>query len=99
MEFLPTAKELADAAGIVGRVMAPTPTYHWPLLAARCGADVWVKHENHTPIGAFKLRGGLVYIEHLQRGALTAKGLIAATRGNHGQSLAFAASRAGLALT
>ena len=56
----PTLKELEDAARMVYAHMPPTPQVAWPLLAARCGSEVWVKHENHTPIGAFKIRGGLV---------------------------------------
>ncbi|MDK9695672.1 MAG: threonine dehydratase [Siculibacillus sp.] len=90
---------LADfraAADIVGRHMAPTPQYAWPLLAAELGVETWVKHENHTPTGAFKLRGGLVYVERLRRERPHVKGVASATRGNHGQSLAFAARAAGL---
>jgi threonine dehydratase len=99
MDELPGTAELAQAARIVHAVMAPTPALRWPLLAARCGADVWVKHENHTPIGAFKIRGGLVYLEQCGSSARSTRALIAATRGNHGQSLAFAARRLGLELT
>jgi threonine dehydratase len=99
MDLLPSPDELERAATLVATVMAPTPALRWPLLAARTGADVWVKHENHSPIGAFKLRGGLVYLDGLARLAKPPRGLIAATRGNHGQSLAFAAARAGFALT
>ncbi|ACB96786.1 threonine dehydratase [Beijerinckia indica] len=87
---------LRAAADLVHKVVAPTPTHAWPLLAARTGAQVFVKHENHTPTGAFKLRGGLTYIDHLLRAGAPPKGLISATRGNHGQSLAFAGRRAGL---
>lgn len=79
--------------------MPPTPQYRWPLLCERLGTDVWVKHENHTPVGAFKVRGGLVYFEHLARSAERLAGVIAATRGNHGQSIAFAAARHGLPAT
>ena len=79
--------------------MPPTPAHAWPLLAQRLGADVVVKHENHTPIGAFKVRGGLVYVDRLKRERPAIAGLISATRGNHGQSLAFAASRYGLQAT
>ena len=71
----------------------------WPLLSQRLGATVIVKHENHTPIGAFKVRGGLVYVDRLKRERPDTAGLISATRGNHGQSLAFAASRHGLPVT
>ena len=86
--------ELETAAELIYSVMPPTPQYCWPLLAERCGAEVWVKHENHTPIGAFKVRGGLVYLEAFKREHPDAAGLVAATRGNHGQSVAFAAKRA-----
>ncbi len=67
-----------------------TPQYAWPLLARRAGAQIWVKHENHTPVGAFKLRGGLIYMERIAREGLAPRGVISATRGNHGQSLAWA---------
>ena len=86
-------KELEHAHEIVGTAMPPTPAYAWPLLAERLGATAIVKHENHTPIGAFKVRGGLVYLDRLTRERPLTRGLISATRGNHGQSLAFAASR------
>ncbi|MEJ2089782.1 MAG: pyridoxal-phosphate dependent enzyme, partial [Gammaproteobacteria bacterium] len=88
-----------DAREIVGSVFGPTPQYAWPLLRARLGVEVWVKHENHTPIGAFKARGGLVYMEHLKRRGALPKGLVTATRGNHGQSIPFAASRHGVPVT
>jgi threonine dehydratase len=87
------------AAGQVYRTFQPTPQYRWPLLGQRVGAEVWVKHENHTPIGAFKLRGGLVYMDGLKQREPKVSGVIAATRGNHGQSVAFAATKAGLAAT
>ena len=83
-------QELEEAHSVVQATMAPTPQYQWPLLAKRLGADIIVKHENHTPTGAFKVRGGLVYLERLQRERPKVKGIISATRGNHGQSLAFA---------
>jgi len=86
-------QQLEDAHGIVGAAMPPTPAYAWPLLSERLGATAIVKHENHTPIGAFKVRGGLVYVDRLKRERPGIAGLITATRGNHGQSLAFAASR------
>jgi threonine dehydratase len=85
--------QLQRAHEIVGEAMPPTPAHAWPLLSARLGATAVVKHENHTPIGAFKVRGGLVYVERLKRERPNAPGLISATRGNHGQSLAFAAGR------
>jgi threonine dehydratase len=91
--------ELEAASVVVRRAMPPTPQYAWPLLAARAGCEVWVKHENHTPIGAFKVRGGLVLIDELQRASTPPRGLVTATRGNHGQSLAYAARRAGLKAT
>src|ERR1700732_695998 len=85
--------QLERAHGIVGAAMPPTPAYAWPLLSERLGATVIVKHENQTPTGAFKVRGGLVYVDRLKRERPHTAGLISATRGNHGQSLAFAASR------
>ena len=91
--------ELERAQEVVGRAMPPTPALAWPLLAQRLGAAVVVKHENHTPIGAFKVRGGLVYVDRLKRERPDTAGLISATRGNHGQSLAYAAGRYGLPVT
>jgi threonine dehydratase len=91
--------QLERAHQVVGAAMPPTPAHAWPLLAQRLGADVVVKHENHTPIGAFKVRGGLVYVERLQRERPQTSGIISATRGNHGQSLAFAARRFGVPVT
>jgi threonine dehydratase len=85
---------LEQAAALVHRVVPPTPQYSWPLLSARAGCELWVKHENHTPIGAFKVRGGIVLLETL-KARPGFRGVISATRGNHGQSLAFAAARAG----
>ena len=93
---LPQIAALKAAAATVYRVMPPTPQIHWPLLSERTGAEVWIKHENHTPVGAFKIRGGVVYMENLRRAEPKVAGVIAATRGNHGQSVAFAAARAGL---
>ncbi|MDA1072916.1 MAG: threonine dehydratase [Proteobacteria bacterium] len=84
---------------MVHEVMAPTPLRRWPLLSARCGTDVAVKHENHTPVGAFKIRGGIVYMTRLRQRAPDTTGVCAATRGNHGQSIAFAAARVGIAAT
>ncbi|HLW91552.1 MAG TPA: threonine dehydratase [Roseiarcus sp.] len=91
--------EIRDAETIVHAALRPTPTLAWPLLAERVGAEVFVKHENHLPTGAFKVRGGLVYVDRLRRRSPEVKGLISATRGNHGQSVAFAARRFGLAAT
>ena len=92
-------RQLENAQAIVGAAMPPTPAYAWPLLSERLGATAIVKHENHTPIGAFKVRGGLVYVDRLKRERPDTPGLISATRGNHGQSLAFAASRYGVPVT
>src|SRR6202158_1055150 len=86
-------RQLERAHGIVGAAMPPTPAYAWPLLSERLGATVIVKHENQTPTGAFKVRGGLVYVDRLKRERPRVAGLISATRGNHGQSIAYAASR------
>jgi threonine dehydratase len=92
---LPTLAELENAAALVHDAMQPTLQYNWPLLALRCGCEVWVKHENHTPIGAFKIRGGIVFMDDLKkRGEST--GVITATRGNHGQSIGLAARNAGI---
>jgi threonine dehydratase len=93
---LPTLSELEAASRVVYAAMPPTPQYAWPLLSARCGARVVVKHENHTPVGAFKVRGGLVYFEWLARTHPEVRGVVTATRGNHGQSVGFAARRYGL---
>jgi len=91
-----TIAELDASRAIVYRHMSATPTYAWPLLSQRTGCDVRVKHENHTPIGAFKVRGGLVYLSGLKATQPNLKGVISATRGNHGQSLAFAAGKLGM---
>lgn len=92
-------EELERAAQVVHRVVPPTPQYAWPKLTRRAGCAVWVKHENHTPVGAFKVRGGLVYMDRLLRSGARAPGVISATRGNHGQSISFAAARAGIGAT
>jgi threonine dehydratase len=93
-----TPAELEKAQRIVYAAMPPTPQYTWPLIARESGAEVWVKHENHTPIGAFKVRGGLVHMAmRAERGET--RGVITATRGNHGQSIPFAARRHGIAAT
>ncbi len=94
-----TRAELDQATRIVRSVMGATPQYAWPLLAERTGSEVWVKHENHTPIGAFKVRGGLVYLQHLMDSGREIRGLVTATRGNHGQSIPFAARRHGVPVT
>ena len=91
-----TLTDLDRAAAIVYQAMGPTPQQRWPLLDARAGARVWIKHENQTPVGAFKIRGGLVYLDALRREVPAVKGVVAATRGNHGQSIGFAAGRHGI---
>jgi len=91
--------ELETALSLVHESFPGTPQYAWPLLAERTGADVWVKHENHTPTGAFKLRGGLIYAERLRRERPHVPGIVSATRGNHGQSLAWAGRRYGVSVT
>jgi len=91
--------ELERAAELVHRVVPPTPQYAWPKLSRRAGCSVWVKHENHTPTGAFKVRGGIIYLDRLARADPKIRGVISATRGNHGQSIAFAAARAGVTAT
>jgi threonine dehydratase len=96
MPALPDRHAIEDAARIVHAAMPPTPQYAWPQLAQALGTEVWVKHENHTPVGAFKVRGGLVYFDGLARRADRPAGVIGATRGNHGQSMAFAARRTGM---
>src|SRR3954453_18503790 len=94
-----TRADLEAACEIVHAAIPPTPQYAWPLLKARAGVEVMLKHENHTPTGAFKVRGGLVYAERLKRERPHGKGVITATGGNHGQSLAFACARSGVACT
>ena len=91
-----TQNDLEDGARLVHAAVAPTPQYRWPLLDERAGLEVWVKHENHTPTGSFKVRGGLTLIDHLKRENPRLAGVISATRGNHGQSVAFAGARHGL---
>ncbi|MFJ4054343.1 threonine dehydratase [Pseudomonas sp. NPDC089743] len=89
---------LREAADYVHQHVPATPQHAWPLLAERLGCKVWVKHENHAPTGAFKVRGGLVYVRSLLAGGNPPRGLVTATRGNHGQSMALAARQAGIAL-
>jgi threonine dehydratase len=91
-----SADDIESAERIVHAAMPPTPQYAWPLLRERLGTEVWVKHENHTPLGAFKVRGGLVYQQGLVQREPACRGVISATRGTHGQSIAFAARRHGL---
>lgn len=96
MEPLPTLQEIEAAKTLIRPLIRETPTYRWPLLEAGLGCELWVKHENHTPVGAFKIRGGLVYMDELKRREPQVQGVIAATTGNHGQSIAFAARQNGL---
>lgn len=91
--------ELERACEVVYGTMAATPQYRWPLLQPAAGGELWIKHENHTPVGAFKVRGGLVFMDHLSRSEGRPAGLVTATRGNHGQSVPFAAARYGLPVT
>ena len=90
---LPNKSDIESAASTVYQYMTSTPLYDWPLLRKRCGLNVFVKHENHTPTGAFKIRGGLTYMSWLRNRHPMSKGVIAATTGNHGQSVALAASK------
>ncbi|MFI4929459.1 MAG: threonine dehydratase [Burkholderiales bacterium] len=91
--------DLRAAAAAVHVHVTPTPQHPWPLLRERCGMQLWVKHENHTPTGAFKVRGGIVYFDRLLAGGARPSGVISATRGNHGQSIALAARQHGLPVT
>ena len=91
--------ELERAAELVHRVVSPTPQYAWPKLRQRTGCTIWVKHENHTPIGAFKVRGGIVYLDRLTRAQPNVPGIVTATRGNHGQSISYSAARASVRAT
>jgi threonine dehydratase len=93
---LPSLAGIESACKLVHRFVPPTPQYSWPLLNQRAGCEVWLKHENHTPVGAFKVRGGIVYMDWLRQAHPEVKGVISATRGNHGQSQAFAARHFGL---
>lgn len=93
---LPGLEEIRRAAELVYGTMPATPQYTWPQISERAGAEVWVKHENHTPVGAFKLRGGLVYMDWLARERPEVKTVVSATRGNHGQSIALGAARSGI---
>lgn len=93
---LPSLAQIEDAQTIVYRSMQATPQYSWPLLNQRLGTETWVKHENHTPVGAFKLRGALVYMDWLKKSEPHLAGVVAATRGNHGQGVATAARLLGM---
>ena len=96
---LPTLADIEAAAEVVYRDFAATPQYRWGLLSERLGTHCWLKHENHTPVGAFKIRGGLTYFDQLARRDAMPKEVISATRGNHGQSMGWAARRHGVACT
>lgn len=99
MPKLPALADIEAAAPAIDAVVPPTPTLSWPLLNARLGCELWVKHDNHTPIGSFKNRGLLLYFSNLVAREPAVRGVIAATRGNHGQAVAFAARRHGLTAT
>ena len=96
---LPTLAEIEAAAQVVYREFPPTPQYRWALLSERLGTDCWVKHENHTPVGAFKIRGGLTYFAQLKARGELPRAVVSATRGNHGQSIGWAARAHGVACT
>jgi threonine dehydratase len=93
---LPTLDEIRAAQELVYSLMQPTPQIVWPLLCERLGTELWVKHENHTPIGAFKARTAVVYAAEVFKENTNITGLVTATRGNHGQSVALAARRFGV---
>jgi len=93
---LPSLAQIHEAQATLHRYMQPTPQYSWPLVNARLGTEAWVKHENHTPVGAFKIRGALIYIDWLCRVRPLLQGVVAATRGNHGQGVAMAARLNGI---
>jgi threonine dehydratase len=95
-QVLPSLSEIEAAAAIVGRFVLPTPQHSWPLLSQRAGCEVWIKHENHTQVGAFKVRGCITYMDWLRRTHPEVPGVIAATTGNHGQSQTWAARHFGL---
>ncbi len=96
---LPTLADIEAAAEVVYREFAATPQYRWATLSRRLGTDCWVKHENHTPVGAFKIRGGLTYFDQLRQRGEMPKEVMSATRGNHGQSVAWAARSHGVGCT
>lgn len=93
---LPSLARIRQAQEILYRYMPATPQYSWPLINQRLGAEVWIKHENHTPVGAFKIRGALIYLDWLRETEPALKGVVAATRGNHGQGVAMAARMNGI---
>jgi len=96
LDFALSRQDLERAADLVHAAMPPTPQFSWPLLSRRAGCEVWVKHENHTATGAFKIRGGIVLLDALKRAQPDLRGVISATRGNHGQSIAWSGRRHGL---
>lgn len=93
---LPSLDRIREAQSVVYRYMPPTPQYSWPLTNQRLGLEVWIKHENHTPVGAFKIRGALIYLDYLRQEIPALGGVVAATRGNHGQGVALAARLHGI---
>ncbi|WP_439609544.1 threonine dehydratase [Hydrogenophaga sp.] len=98
-DTLPTLNDIEAAAEVVYREFPPTPQYRWATLSARLGTDCWVKHENHTPVGAFKIRGGLTYFDQLEARGELPREVMSATRGNHGQSIGWAARAHGVPCT
>lgn len=96
LQLLPTLAEIEEAAALIRPHVPVTPCYEWPLLNELAGCQVLVKHENHTPVGAFKVRGGFVYLDELRRAQPDVAGVIAASTGNHGQSIAYAARMHGM---
>ncbi|PKO40411.1 MAG: hypothetical protein CVU30_16855 [Betaproteobacteria bacterium HGW-Betaproteobacteria-3] len=96
---LPTLSDIESAARVVYREFQATPQYRWATLGTHLGTDCWVKHENHTPVGAFKIRGGLTYFDRLRQDNALPREVLSATRGNHGQSIAWAARAHGVACT
>jgi threonine dehydratase len=98
-DLLPSLDEIREARKLIYSIMQPTPQLSWPLLNQRLGTQVWIKHENHTPIGAFKARTAIVYVAELLKREKGLRGLITATRGNHGQSVALAGQRFGIPAT
>src|SRR6266436_6233481 len=99
LDLLPSLDEIREAQKLIYSVMQPTPQLSWPLINQRLGTEVWIKHENHSPIGAFKARTAVVYVAELLKREKGFRGLITATRGNHGQSVALAGQRFSLPVT
>ncbi|WP_313303423.1 threonine dehydratase [Diaphorobacter sp.] len=99
IDALPSLSAIETAARLVHAEFQPTPQYRWALLSERLGTHCWLKHENHNPVGAFKIRGGLTYFDHLARSNAMPREVISATRGNHGQSIGWAARKHGVACT